>query len=141
MEPRKISPEKSTENKLSQPEHGHDRALSHLTELSVGTRVEREQNAQPSSSDTSTAAQAATAATSGLPIPAPVPVDNSSTDDTSVPLVAADEDLIEKEWVDKVKKVIAETKDDPYLREQQVKQLQVEYVRKRYGRGIGDNGD
>lgn len=65
---------------------------------------------------------------------------NSSTDDTS-PLVAADEDLIEKEWVDKAKKIISETKDDPYAREQEVKKLQIEYVRKRYGRVIGDPGE
>lgn len=78
----------------------------------------------------------------------PIPVSASSTsspalstasDDT--PLIAADEDLIEKEWVDKAKKVIAETKDDPYLREQEVKKLQVEYVRKRYGREIGKSGN
>lgn len=58
-----------------------------------------------------------------------------------VPLVAADEDLIEKEWVHKVKRVLAETKDEPYKREQQIKRLQLEYVRKRYGREIGDPGD
>lgn len=60
-------------------------------------------------------------------------------DDT--PLVAADEDVIEKEWVDKAKKILSDTRDDPYQREQAVKQLQIEYVRKRYGREIGDPGD
>lgn len=56
-------------------------------------------------------------------------------------LVAADVDLIEKEWVDKAKKIIASTKDDPYRREQEISKLQIEYVRKRYGRVIGDSGD
>lgn len=65
----------------------------------------------------------------------------NATADDSVPLVAADEDLIEKEWVDKAKKIISETKDDPYAREQEVKKLQIEYVRKRYGRVIGDPGE
>lgn len=85
----------------------------------------------------------------GMPaatLPAPQADDASSTvasttatDDT--PLVASDDDVIEKEWVDKAKKIIAETKDEPYKREQAVKQLQIEYVRKRYGREIGDPGD
>lgn len=75
-------------------------------------------------------------------LPAPVPVsDPQAVDDSQIsspaPLVAADEDLIEKEWVDKAKKVIADTKDDPYRREKEVSRLQIEYVRKRYGRVIG----
>ena len=61
-----------------------------------------------------------------------------ATDDS---LVAADVDLIEKEWVDKAKKIIASTKDDPYRREQEISKLQIEYVRKRYGRIIGDTGE
>lgn len=56
-------------------------------------------------------------------------------DDT--PIVAADEDLIEKEWVDKAKQIIVNTKDDPYRREQEIKRLQLDYVRKRYGKEIG----
>lgn len=51
------------------------------------------------------------------------------------PATASDDDLIEKEWVDKAKKVIEETKDDPYQREQAVKELQADYLFKRYGRG------
>lgn len=85
----------------------------------------------------------ATSAPAGT-LPAPLADDNTvqqpvATDDT--PLIAADEDLIEKEWVDKAKKIIGDTKDDPYRREQEVKKLQIEYVRKRYGREIGDSGD
>lgn len=85
------------------------------------------------------------AAPGSLPtIAPPINTDDQSATapvDDSVPLVAADEDLIEKEWVDKAKKIIAETKDEPYKREQAVKKLQIEYVRKRYGRVIGDSGD
>lgn len=87
---------------------------------------------------------ATTPAVPQLPtLPAPVVTqnddDNSATGtDDDMPLVAADEDLIEKEWVDKAKKIISNTKDDPYRREQEVKKLQIEYVRKRYGREIGN---
>ncbi len=52
------------------------------------------------------------------------------------PVVAADEDLIEKEWVEKAKKVIAETKHDPYLQEQAVSRLQADYLQKRYNKTV-----
>lgn len=57
--------------------------------------------------------------------------------DDSMPLVANDDDLIEREWVDKAKQIIVATKDDPYRREQEVGKLQADYLRKRYGRELG----
>ncbi len=65
----------------------------------------------------------------------PMPMISQPVSDT--PVIAADDDLIEKEWVDKAKKIIAETRDDPYKREQEVSKLQADYLRKRYGREIG----
>lgn len=62
---------------------------------------------------------------------------SGATSDDSA-LLAADDDLIEKEWVDKAKKIILDTKDDPYTREREVSKLQIEYIRKRYGRIIGN---
>lgn len=78
-----------------------------------------------------------------LPAPLPSSDDGASvlpampTDDSAM-LAAEDQDLIEKEWVDKAKKIINETRDDPYRREQEVSKLQIEYIRKRYGREIGE---
>lgn len=77
-------------------------------------------------------------------LPTPVAsnvTDDSTASDNSTPLTAGDDDLIEKEWVDKAKKIIAETRDDPYRREREISKLQVEYIRKRYGRTVGDAGD
>ncbi len=48
-------------------------------------------------------------------------------------LAAADADVIEKEWVDKVKAIIKETSNDPYLKEQQVSRLQADYLERRFG--------
>jgi len=82
---------------------------------------------------------AAIAADSGMPsiLPAPVIVDENTTRSSSVtvdgPAIAADEDLIEKEWVERAKKVIADTQNDPHGREQAVNQLQKDYRTKRYG--------
>ena len=80
-------------------------------------------------------------------LPAPVlsapatPATSTGLADDDVPTNASDDDLIEKEWVDKAKKIIATTKDDPYTREREISKLQIEYIRRRYGREIGDSGD
>lgn len=56
----------------------------------------------------------------------------------SNPVVAADEDLIEKEWVDRAKKIIKDTKNDPYQQEKEINVLRSDYINKRY-RGGGRN--
>jgi len=53
------------------------------------------------------------------------------------PAVANDDDLIEKEWVDKAKKIVAETRDDPHLQDEKVNKLQADYLKKRFGRELG----
>ena len=52
------------------------------------------------------------------------------------PTVAADEDVIEKEGVDRAKKLVNDTRDDPYERSNQVTALQQEYQGKRFGRDV-----
>jgi len=88
--------------------------------------------------------EATPAAVNSMPvlpvIPAPAP--SAPTSDPAVvtddmPIAANDDDLIEKEWVDKAKKIILQTKDDPYRREQEVSKLQADYLRKRYGKELG----
>lgn len=69
-------------------------------------------------------------------VPTPV-TDDSVQAVNDVPLTASDDDLIEKEWVDKAKKIIIETKDDPHRREQEVGKLQADYLKKRYGKDLG----
>lgn len=66
---------------------------------------------------------------------APQPVQQAPQ--VTAPLVAADEDLIEKEWVDKAKEIIQKTSDDPHARTAQVNELQRNYLQKRYGRSVG----
>lgn len=60
-----------------------------------------------------------------------VPADNTSSD---TPVAAADEDLIEKEWVEKAKRVVAETRNDPHAQDVAVRNLQADYLKKRYGK-------
>lgn len=68
------------------------------------------------------------------PITATAPTSSPVSDDN--PIVAADEDLIEKEWVDKAKKIISTTKTDPYLQEKEISKLQADYLNKRYGKEL-----
>ncbi len=74
-------------------------------------------------------------------MPAAPPTDDAVSDDQAAlaaPAVAADEDLIEKEWVDRAKKIVADTREDPYSQENAVSQLQKDYLKKRYGRELGE---
>ena len=52
------------------------------------------------------------------------------------PATARDIDLMEDEWVKDLKKMIVETKGDPYAREVRFKEIQIDYLKKRYNRII-----
>lgn len=53
-----------------------------------------------------------------------------------VPSAAADEDLIEPEWVNKTEQVIAETSGNPFAEEEAIENLQIDYLQKRYGHQV-----
>ena len=60
-------------------------------------------------------AEAAQIAMPTLPAPVvttPQDTGQAASDDSDAPIVANDDDLIEKEWVDKAKQIISETKDE-----------------------------
>lgn len=59
-----------------------------------------------------------------------------SQDDDTNPAAASDEDLIEKEWVEKAKQVVAGTRNDPHAQDVAVGKLQADYLKKRYGKVI-----
>lgn len=89
-----------------------------------------------------TVVQVATAVVPTIPQLAPLPAGSDFTSvTTSAPSIAADEDLIEKEWVDKVKSIIILTKDDPYERARVIAQLQADYLKKRYQKDLGRTGE
>ena len=119
--------EYNVENTSLNPEVGRE------SEQSLGARVEQYNN-----------------------IPVALPVDNTTTvplsqsqndaqstkrsgvvADDDTPLVAADEDLRDREGVDKVKKIIA----NPYERNRVIAQLQADYLKKRYNKTLGQNDD
>lgn len=87
---------------------------------------------------------ARTSDTAGAAVAMPTTVvtdDSATTQDlslTAAPAVAGDDDLIEKEWVDRAKKLVADTRNDPFLQENVVTELQKDYQKKRYGRELGE---
>ncbi|HOR23152.1 hypothetical protein KBB76_01155 [Candidatus Saccharibacteria bacterium] len=62
----------------------------------------------------------------------------TSTDGTSQtnPAIADDVDVIEKEWVEKAKQIVATTHDDPHAQSGKINILKHDYLKKRYGKEI-----
>lgn len=52
------------------------------------------------------------------------------------PAVAADDDLIEKEWVIKAKQIVSTTREDPYQQNRQLAAFKADYMQKRYNKTI-----
>ncbi|USN96424.1 MAG: hypothetical protein H6797_05125 [Candidatus Nomurabacteria bacterium] len=96
---------------------------------------EKEQAVQPAERQSAPSPAAVPLPPSVVSLPS-IPT-RSMQDDNSGPTIASDDDLIEKEWVDRAKGIIAETQNDPYRREQEVNKLQIDYLRKRYGKELG----
>ena len=106
------------------------------------TGLERGQERFEQAAEAGARASDAAASAAAVAVPVPVasvqtPPQDTSVPTTATPLVAADEDLIEKEWVDKAKEIIEQTKDDPHARTQKVNELQRDYLQKRYGKVVG----
>jgi hypothetical protein len=64
--------------------------------------------------------------------PSSVPLSTNVTN----PTVADDNDLIEKEWVEKAKQIVATTKDDPYIQNKEMSRFKADYLKKRYNKDI-----
>jgi hypothetical protein len=78
-----------------------------------------------------------------LPIPPalataiPAPVDNTPpAAHVSVPSVADDTDLIEKEWVSKAKEIVERTRENPYVQSKELNLFKADYMKKRYNKTL-----
>lgn len=134
MKPEASLPQINPENFTNQYKPGIENA-PRLNNPEAGSEIRLETAGRRIEQDT-------TAINTGFTMALPTPVTQvddvaSYTATSSYPLIANDDDLIEKEWVDKAKKILAETKNDPYQREREVSKLQVDYIKKRYGRELG----
>lgn len=55
---------------------------------------------------------------------------------TATPATAEDVDLIEKEWVDRAKAIVAQTRNDPYVQNREMNKMKADYMMKRYHKEI-----
>lgn len=142
MEPKFSSPELNAQNQERSPESLPNVPTPESTPEAPLQNPERGESQPERMGEQSAAAQASLSAQAAQPVtlPTPIaPVDDTAQATTSddMPAVAADEDLIEKEWVDKAKRIISDTRDDPARREREVGRLQADYLKKRYGKQLG----
>ena len=54
----------------------------------------------------------------------------------ATPSLADDSDLIEKEWVEKAKAIVASTRDDPFIQNREVGRIKADYIKKRYNKDL-----
>jgi len=67
------------------------------------------------------------------------PTHNNDVTDTTlsvVPTTADDGDLIEKEWVNKAKKIVNSNREDPYNQSKELTVFKADYLQKRYNKII-----
>ena len=57
-----------------------------------------------------------------------------ATDDSHI--IADDIDVMEKEWVDRAKKIISLTSDDPYSEAKELTKLKATYMKKRFNKDL-----
>jgi hypothetical protein len=62
--------------------------------------------------------------------------DDSSTTNSISSSLLKDDDLIEKEWVDKAKAIVERTRDDPYKQSEEMTLMKADYMKKRYNKTI-----
>jgi hypothetical protein len=60
----------------------------------------------------------------------------STQSHAAAPSIADDNDLIEKEWVQKAKQIVAATKDDPYTQNKEISRFKADYLKKRYNKDV-----
>lgn len=72
------------------------------------------------------------------PLPQPITSDDGQS---ATPVIADDNDVIEKEWVDKAKQIVARTQGDPHAKSNELTGLKKEYIQKRYGKSISIPSD
>ena len=55
------------------------------------------------------------------------------------PNLAEDNDLIEREWVEKAKAIVERTREDPHLQNKEINRFKADYLNKRYKKVIKVN--
>lgn len=96
-----------------------------------------EKTPQPSAPDPVNAQAAAQPQTMSPPMLSPYDdTSQGTTGNSSGPQIAEDTDLIEKEWVERAKRIVEHTRHDPHLQTQEMSNMKADYIKKRYNKDI-----
>lgn len=133
----------------SSSETGPAQQPMQMPEITASQEAQNEANSEASEQ----AASAAEAAQIVQQIPA-IPLPPITTNDPALPTSAAptddvtvttndsirklmeDSDLIEKEWVDRAKKIVDANREDPYKQSEELTVVKADYLKKRYDKNI-----
>jgi len=76
------------------------------------------------------------------PFSVPLPAASSNTGQPAVATpvnpasVQDDDDIIEKDWINKAKQIIAQTKGDPYKQSEELTLFKADYMKKRHNKTV-----
>jgi len=93
--------------------------------------------AVPERATTPTPPPAQSVPAGAIPLPSTPPPNIRPTDQTAPPIsLMTDDDLIEKEWVNKAKRIVEQTRDDPYKQSENLTVFKADYLKQHYGKSI-----
>lgn len=67
--------------------------------------------------------------------------DHARDVEITLPPAAQDNDLIEKEWVEKAKQIVEHTRDNPYEQQRALAEMKADYMKKRYNKQSETGGN
>lgn len=86
---------------------------------------------------------AAAGQAAAIPIPAPSPsgqaADDTTTATSTPATMTADDDNVEKEWVNKARQIVERTRNDPYRQSEELTLVKADYMRQRYNKIVKVN--
>ncbi|MGD8374088.1 MAG: hypothetical protein PVI21_04520 [Candidatus Woesebacteria bacterium] len=145
MEPRLPTPHLSPEAGAYNPEtpKGQERGTQ-LNKIETVGSAEKSTNQEARELDPSQAMSVALPSAQAM---SPIGSGSSASSKRSpknnlkdVPVSASEDDVIEKEWVNKAKQIVKNTKNDPYMQGLEVSKLQADYLKKRHGIDVKVSG-
>jgi len=110
------------------------------TETSDDVKQEAQPTGQESSPSKQTSAPVLPAIPANMPVAQPptIPVadddDQMAKPENSESHTSAHPDRIEKQWVDKAKVIIMQTKDDPFTQKNEMSKFKSEYIKSRFNK-------
>ncbi|MDZ7785783.1 MAG: hypothetical protein U5L95_01525 [Candidatus Saccharibacteria bacterium] len=108
-----------------------ERQASYVNERESAKKVEQgtvgsSMSAAPQSNDSGSQA------VQGTPPSSQQPAQQQATRQVVTPHIADDEDLIEKEWIESAKRIVAQTKGDPHAQSEGIGAIKNDYKKKRF---------